>query len=117
MYRKNAWENYDGEERARLGAFADAYRAFLDRSKTEREAAASAERVCRAAGFQNLDDLIEAGAAGRVRGRLPRVPGRREDRARGGGRGGGDLPRGGLSQPGRADRLRRTAGPGRPGVP
>ena len=63
MYRKNAWENYDGEERARLGAFADAYRAFLDRSKTEREAAASAERVCRAAGFQNLDDLIEAGAA------------------------------------------------------
>ena len=42
MYRKNAWENYDGEERARLGAFADAYRAFLDRSKTEREAAASA---------------------------------------------------------------------------
>ena len=63
MYRKNAWENYDGEERARLSAFADAYRAFLDRSKTEREAASSAERVCRAAGFQNLDDLIEAGAA------------------------------------------------------
>ncbi len=36
MYRKNAWENYDGEERARLGAFADAYRAFLDRSAGRR---------------------------------------------------------------------------------
>ncbi len=61
MYRKNAWENYSGEERARLYAFADAYRAFLDNAKTEREAAAEAERLCRAAGFRNLDTLIKAG--------------------------------------------------------
>ena len=61
MYRKNAWEQYSGEERALLGAFADDYRAFLDAAKTEREAAASAEELCRSAGFRNLDALIESG--------------------------------------------------------
>ena len=61
MYRKNAWEYYDEVERARLGAFADDYRAYLDGAKTEREAASAAERLCRAAGFRNLDALIESG--------------------------------------------------------
>ncbi len=61
MYRKNAWEQYSAEERARLNAFSDAYRAFLDNAKTEREAAAEAERICRAAGFRNLDALIKTG--------------------------------------------------------
>ena len=61
MYRKNAWERYSAEERARLAAFSDAYRAFLDNAKTEREAAAEAERICRAAGFRNLDTLIKTG--------------------------------------------------------
>ena len=61
MYRKNAWEQYSAEERARLSAFSDAYRAFLDNAKTEREAAAEAERICRAAGFRNLDTLIKTG--------------------------------------------------------
>ena len=61
MYRKNAWEQYSGEERALLGAFADDYRAFLDSAKTEREAADEAERLCRAAGFRNLDALIDSG--------------------------------------------------------
>ena len=61
MYRKNAWEHYSAEERARLSAFSDAYRAFLDNAKTEREAAAEAERICRAAGFRNLDTLIKTG--------------------------------------------------------
>ena len=59
MYRKNAWEQYSAEERARLYDFADAYRGFLDNAKTEREAAAEAERICRAAGFRNLDALID----------------------------------------------------------
>ncbi len=61
MYRKDAWEQYTVEERARLAAFADDYRAFLDGAKTEREAAACAERLCAAAGFRNLDALIESG--------------------------------------------------------
>ena len=61
MYRQNAWEHYSAEERARLNAFSDAYRSFLDSAKTEREAASEAERVCRAAGFRNLDALIQSG--------------------------------------------------------
>ncbi len=61
MYRQNAWEHYSAEERAKLAAFADAYRAFLDNAKTEREAASEAERFCRAAGFRNLDTLIKTG--------------------------------------------------------
>ena len=61
MYRKNAWEQYSAEERARLYAFADAYRTYLDNAKTEREAASEAERICRDAGFRNLDVLIESG--------------------------------------------------------
>ena len=61
MYRKNAWEHYSAEERAKLNAFSDAYRAFLDNAKTEREAASEAERICRAAGFRNLDTLIKTG--------------------------------------------------------
>ena len=61
MYRTNAWEQYSGEERALLSAFADDYRSFLDSAKTEREAADEAERLCRAAGFRNLDALIDSG--------------------------------------------------------
>ena len=61
MYRKNAWEHYSAEERARLSEFADAYRGFLDNAKTEREAAAEAESICRVAGFRSLDALIRSG--------------------------------------------------------
>ena len=61
MYRQNAWEHYSAEERARLNAFSDAYRSFLDNAKTEREAASEAEHICRAAGFRNLDALIQSG--------------------------------------------------------
>ena len=63
MYRKNAWKNYDEAEKAKLRAFADAYRAYLDASKTEREAASEAERICVEKGFEDLDALIESGAA------------------------------------------------------
>ena len=63
MYRKNAWNNYDGAERAKLEAFAADYRGYLDASKTEREAAAAAEAICREQGFQDLDALIDGGAA------------------------------------------------------
>ena len=61
MYRKIAWKQYDDDARARLSAFADEYRAFLDEAKTEREAAQEAERICQAAGFRDLDGMIRAG--------------------------------------------------------
>ncbi len=62
MYRKNAWKNYDAAEKARLEAFAGSYRTFLDRAKTEREAAAAAEAIAVKAGFEDLDARIAAGA-------------------------------------------------------
>ncbi|MDO4866883.1 MAG: aminopeptidase [Clostridia bacterium] len=61
MYRKNAWKQYDENERAKLNAFAEAYKGYLDASKTEREAAASAEKICAAAGFRDMDALIASG--------------------------------------------------------
>ena len=61
MYRKNAWKQYDENERAGLNAFAEAYKGYLDASKTEREAAASAEKICAAAGFRDMDALIASG--------------------------------------------------------
>ena len=61
MYRKNAWKQYDENERAGLNAFAEAYKAYLDASKTEREAASSAEKLCAAAGFKDMDALIASG--------------------------------------------------------
>ena len=57
MYRENAWKHYDEAERAKLNAFAEAYKAFLDGAKTEREAAARAEEICRAAGFIGSEDI------------------------------------------------------------
>ena len=63
MYRENAWKHYDEAERAKLNAFAEAYKAFLDGAKTEREAAARAEEICRAAGFEDLEAKIASGAA------------------------------------------------------
>ena len=61
MYRKNAWKNYDAAERAELEAFAAAYKDYLDASKTEREAADSAERICREKGFEDLEARIASG--------------------------------------------------------
>lgn len=61
MYRKNAWKNYDEAERAKLNAFAEAYKAYLDSAKTEREAATAAERIAVAAGFVDMERLIAEG--------------------------------------------------------
>ena len=61
MYRENAWKHYDDAERAKVNAFAAKYIDFLSASKTEREATAAGEAICRAAGFADMDALIAAG--------------------------------------------------------
>ena len=61
MERKNAWKDYSEYELMRLEAFAREYCAFLDAGKTERECAAECEKLARAAGFQDLNELIAAG--------------------------------------------------------
>ena len=61
MYRQNAWKNYDEAEKAKLNAFAEAYKTWLDASKTEREAAAASERVAVEADFLDMEALIAEG--------------------------------------------------------
>lgn len=62
MYKKNAWEQYNEEELARLEAFAKDYRAFLDQGKTERECVKEAVRQAESKGFVSLDTLVASGA-------------------------------------------------------
>ena len=61
MYRKNAWEQYDEKELARLNAFAEKYKAYLDAGKTERECVTEAVRLAKGAGFADLDEVIRSG--------------------------------------------------------
>ena len=63
MERKNAWNGYSEEERGRVFAFAEDYKAFISKCKTERECICEMEARARAAGFVSLE---EASAAGRV---------------------------------------------------
>ena len=57
MERVSVWTLYDEQETQRVMAFGDAYRAFLDRSKTERECNAETIRRAKAAGYRALDDV------------------------------------------------------------
>ncbi len=55
MERVNAWTTYSAETEAEVMALGSAYRAYLDRSKTERECAAETIRRAEAAGYVDLD--------------------------------------------------------------
>lgn len=61
MYKKNAWEQYDEAELAKVMAFADEYRAFIDGGKTERECVDEAVAAAEQAGFVDLDKVIREG--------------------------------------------------------
>jgi aspartyl aminopeptidase len=54
--RRNAFDALGAEELAAAYEFGDGYRAFLDASKTEREAVAQASAMARARGFAPLTD-------------------------------------------------------------
>ncbi len=57
---KLVWDQVDPAEREAILAYAERYKIFLDKAKTEREAVAEIEAQARAAGFVNL----AAGASG-----------------------------------------------------
>ena len=56
---KKAWEQYDETHLAKLEMLAKQYRQFLDTGKTERECAREAVRQAEAAGYVNLQDVVE----------------------------------------------------------
>ncbi len=63
MDKKNAWEKYPkGEQRDLIFDFAENYRKFISTCKTERECVNVLYADAKAAGFLDMDELIEKGA-------------------------------------------------------
>ncbi len=59
MERKNAWEKYpEGKERKKVFDFAQDYRQFISRCKTERECTKELYEDARKNGFVDLQDLL-----------------------------------------------------------
>ena len=61
MERKNAWKAYGADELARVEALAKAYCDYIDHGKTERECVAGTIAAAKAAGFEDLRDVVKAG--------------------------------------------------------
>lgn len=61
MERKNTWETYDKEQLEALEKLNADYREFLDSGKTERECIDVIVNTIEAAGYKELESLIEAG--------------------------------------------------------
>lgn len=61
MERKSLWETYDQEQKKEAFDFAENYKAFLSKCKTERECVEEAIRLAREQGFLDLSDCIREG--------------------------------------------------------
>ena len=59
MERKNVWTTYSEKELEELEQLNDEYKEFLNRGKTERECAAVAIEMVKAAGYKDLADIIQ----------------------------------------------------------
>ena len=55
MYRKNAWLKY--KDQKEVMDFAEGYKGFLSVAKSERLAVKEAEKLLKANGFKNVDDV------------------------------------------------------------
>ena len=55
MYRKNAWLKYD--DKKPVMDFAEGYKAFISAAKSERLAVNESEKLLKANGFKNIDDV------------------------------------------------------------
>lgn len=63
MEKKNTWETYDSKDLKKLEKLSDAYRAFLDNGKTERECVDYIVNTIEAAGYRELAALEKSGTA------------------------------------------------------
>ena len=61
MERKNAWETYDEKQQAEVFAFAEDYRQFLSKCKTERECVTELKARAKKAGFRDINEIIASG--------------------------------------------------------
>lgn len=58
---ENVWEVVDNEEREKIFEINEEYKAFLDKGKTEREAAEEIIRLATENGYISIEELIEKG--------------------------------------------------------
>lgn len=63
MKTENAWKKYTPDDLSQLEQLAEDYRQFISANKTEREFAAAAMELARAAGYQDLEALYEQGGS------------------------------------------------------
>lgn len=61
MEKKNTWETYDEATLAKVDAFSDGYRKFLDEGKTERECIDTIVNTIEDAGYISLEQAIKNG--------------------------------------------------------
>ncbi len=61
MERENAWKKYDEAGREKVFRFGKDYKQFLSAGKTERECVEEIVREIEAAGYQSLQQVIDAG--------------------------------------------------------
>lgn len=63
MERENAWGKYKGEKREKVFAFAEGYKKFMTKCKTERECVEEAIREAEENGYERLEDILASGKA------------------------------------------------------
>lgn len=63
MERENAWGKYKGEKREKVFAFAEGYKKFMTKCKTERECVEEAIREAKENGYERLEDIQASGKA------------------------------------------------------
>ncbi len=61
MERKNAWKKYPEGKREEVFAFAEDYRKFISNCKTERECVTEFIHQAKAAGFEDLKEILASG--------------------------------------------------------
>ena len=58
MERANAWNKYDSKKKAEVFDFAEKYRQFISKCKTERECVKEGVNLLKEAGYEDLKDVI-----------------------------------------------------------
>ena len=61
MERENAWKKYEGEKQKEVFDFAEGYKAFLTKCKTERECTEEIIRQAKEHGYESLENVIALG--------------------------------------------------------
>ncbi len=61
MERKNAWKKYSKEQKEAVFAFGEEYKKFISECKTERECVTELIAQAKAAGFEDLNEVVEKG--------------------------------------------------------